>query len=158
MKFKNPGLRFLIIMLLLVLTVAYVLPIYVMLVTALKTPVEITQREYLIPSGNLQFGNFVEAFRLVYPSLINSSIISFSVTALSLLIGGLGGYYLSRARSTFAKVLFILVGIALYLPYQVVLIPLVQIMAKTGLALTHVGLISSYLILNIPLASVLMGT
>ena len=158
MKFKNPGLRFLIIMLLLVLTVAYVLPIYVMLVTALKTPVEITQRDYLIPSGNLQFGNFVEAFRLVYPSLINSSIISFSVTALSLLIGGLGGYYLSRARSTFAKVLFILVGIALYLPYQVVLIPLVQIMAKTGLALTHVGLISSYLILNIPLASVLMGT
>jgi glucose/mannose transport system permease protein len=50
------------------------------------------------------------------------------------------------------------VGIAIYLPYQVILIPLVQIMAKTGLALTHFGLIASYLILNVPLASVLMGT
>jgi len=46
----------------------------------------------------------------------------------------------------------------MYLPYQVILIPLVQLMAKTGLALTHFGLIGSNLILNVPFASVLMGT
>jgi glucose/mannose transport system permease protein len=129
-----------------------------MLTTSLKTPLEITQRTYLIPSANLQFQNYWVAFKAIYPSLINSSFISFAVTALSAFFGGLGGYYLSRSRTTFARILFILVGIALYLPYQVILIPLVQIMAKTRLALTHFGLISSYLILNVPLASVLMGT
>jgi glucose/mannose transport system permease protein len=148
----------LVVLTVIVLSVVYILPIYVMLVTSLKTPIEISQRQHLVPSTNLQFQNYVEAFRLVFPSLVNSCIISFSVTALSVFIGGLGGYYLSRSKSGFAKVLFILVGIALYLPYQVVLIPLVQIMAKTRLALTHFGLIASYLILNLPFAFVLMGT
>jgi glucose/mannose transport system permease protein len=155
---RNPTFTTLVLVTLAALSFAYILPVYVMLVTSLKTPVEISQRQYLIPSINLQFQNYAEAFRLVFPSLLNSSIISFSVTALAIFIGGLGGYYLSRSRSSFAKVLFILVGIALYLPYQVVLIPLVQLMAKTGLALTYFGLITSYLILNVPLASVLMGT
>jgi glucose/mannose transport system permease protein len=155
---RNPTFTTLVLLTFIVLSVAYILPLYVTLVTSLKTPAEISQRQYLTPSVNLQFQNYAEAFRLVYPSLINSCIISFSVTALSVFIGGLGGYYLSRSRSTFAKVLFILVGIALYLPYQVVLIPIVQVMAKTGLALSYSGLIVSYLILNVPLASVLMGT
>jgi glucose/mannose transport system permease protein len=158
MKIKNPTLTILVLLTLAILTIVYTLPTYVVLVTSLKTPAEISQRQYLVPSPNLQFQNFSQAFKLILPSLLNSSIITFSVTALCALFGGLGGYYLSRTRSPFAKVLFILVGIAIYLPYQVVLIPLVQIMAKTRLALTHFGLIASYLILNVPLASVLMGT
>jgi glucose/mannose transport system permease protein len=51
-----------------------------------------------------------------------------------------------------------LVGVALYMPYQAVIIPLTIITAKSGLANTHAGLILSYLIINLPLASVLMGT
>jgi glucose/mannose transport system permease protein len=155
---RNPTFTALVLATLAILSIVYILPVYVMLVTSLKTPVEISQRQYLLPSLNLQFQNYPEAFQLVYPSIINSSIISFSVTALAVFVGGLGGYYLSRSKSSFAKVLFILVGIALYLPYQVILIPLVQLMAKTGLALSYFGLITSYLILNVPLASVLMGT
>lgn len=158
MSTKDPLTRITILLATLVLTFVYILPIYVMVVTSLKTPVEISQRAYLVPSGNLQFQNYTEAFRLIRSSLFNSSIISFTVTLLATFFGGLGGYYLSRSRSTAARVLFILVGVALYLPYQVILIPLVQLMAKTRLALSHVGLILSYLILNVPLASVLMGT
>jgi glucose/mannose transport system permease protein len=158
MKSKSTTVKVLVILTLIALSVGYLLPIYVMLSTSLKTPIEITQRTYLVPSGNLQFQNYGRAFELIYPSLINSSLISFLVTLLSAFIGGLGGYYLSRSRSGLVRVLFVLVGIALYLPYQVVLIPLVQIMATTRLALTHFGLIASYLILNVPLASVLMGT
>jgi len=155
MKIKNLRLKLLVVLTLIALSVAYILPIYVMVVASL---VEISQRAYLLPSAKLQFQNYVEALRLIFPSLVNSLIISSLVTLLSAFFGGLGGYYLSRSRSRATKVLFILVGIALYLPYQVVLIPLVQLMAKTKLALTHFGLITSYLILNVPLASVLMGT
>lgn len=158
MKTESSMIRILVWLSIVILTVTYVLPMYVVVVTSLKTPPEISQRQYLLPSGNLHFENYAQAFKLSASSLINSSIISFTVTAVAVFIGGLGGYYLSRTRSLFAKVLFILVGIALYLPYQVILIPLVQVMAKTRLALTHFGLIASYLILNVPLASVLMGT
>jgi glucose/mannose transport system permease protein len=158
MKSEKRTLAILFVLTMIVLTIAYALPMYVVLVTSLKTPLEISQRQYLIPSANLQFQNYAQAFKLILPALLNSTIISFSVTALCILFGGLGGYYLSRTRTTFSKTIFVLVGVAVYLPYQVILIPLVQLMAKTGLALTHFGLISSYLILNIPLASVLVGT
>lgn len=158
MKPKNPTLTILVVLTLIGLTVAYVLPVYVVIVTSLKTPAEISQRQYLLPSSNLQFQNYAQSFKLILPSMLNSTIIAFSVTALCAFLGGLGGYYLSRTRTMFSRVLFVLVGIAMYLPYQVILIPLVQLMAKTGLALTHFGLIGSYLILNIPFASVLMGT
>jgi len=158
MRSKNLTVNILVVLALLGLSIGYLLPIYVMLMTSLKTPAEITQRTYLIPSANLQFENYTTAFRLIFPSLANSTLISFAVTLMSLFVGGLGGYYLARTRSTFVRILFVLVGIALYLPYQVILIPLVQIMARTRLALTHFGLIASYLVLNVPLASVLMGT
>jgi glucose/mannose transport system permease protein len=158
MKSKSRTLTILVILTLVFLTIAYVLPVYVVLTTSLKTPAEISQRHYLLLSSNLQFKNYAQAFKLVLPALLNSTIIAFSVTALCALFGGLGGYYLSRTRTPFAKIFFIFVGVAMYLPYQVILIPLVQLMAKTGLALTHLGLIGSNLILNIPFASVLMGT
>ena len=158
MKSEKRTLGILFVITMVVLTIIYALPMYVVLVTSLKTPLEISQRQYLIPSANLQFQNYAQAFKLILPSLLNSTIISFSVTALCAFFGGLGGYYLSRTRTTFSKTVFILVGVAVYLPYQVILIPLIQFMAKTGLALTHFGLIASYLILNFPLASVLMGT
>jgi glucose/mannose transport system permease protein len=158
MKSKNRTITILVIGTLVVLTIAYVLPVYVVLTTSLKTPAEISQRHYLLLSKDLQFKNYAQAFKLVLPALLNSTIIAVSVTALCALLGGLGGYYLSRTKTAFAKIFFIFVGVAMYLPYQVILIPLVQLMAKTGLALTHLGLIGSNLILNVPFASVLMGT
>ncbi|RCK73693.1 MAG: hypothetical protein ANABAC_2766 [Anaerolineae bacterium] len=165
MKSKNRTLQVIVFLTLIVLSLAYLLPIYVMVTTSLKTIEEINRGNYLSLSGNPQFNNYREVlygsaqFRShMLPRLINSCIISFSVTFLSALIGGLGGYYLSRTRTTFTRVLFVLVGIALYLPYQAVIIPLVIFMAKTKLALTYWGLIGAYLILNVPLASVLMGT
>jgi glucose/mannose transport system permease protein len=165
MKTKSLTIKLLVIGTLIVLTFAYLLPIYVTVVTSLKSIQDFNALNYLMPSPNPQFNNFAEVlfgsqrFRSeMIPRLGNSMIISFSVTALSALFGGLGGYYLARNRAPFARVLFILVGIALYLPYQAVIIPLVTLMAKTRLALSYWGLIVSYLILNIPLASVLLGT
>ena len=165
MKSKSTTLKIIVFTTLVLITFAYLLPIYVMVTTSLKTVDEITRGNYLLPGGSPQFSNYAEVlfgsdrFRShMLPRLANSIIISFSVTALSAFFGGLGGYYLSRVRTTFARVLFVLVGIALYLPYQAIIIPLVVLMAKTGLLMSYWGLIISYLILNVPLASVLMGT
>jgi len=165
MKSNSPSARILVIAVLVMLSIAYLLPIYVMFVTSLKTVAEINSGNYLVPTGNPQWINYAEVlfgsprFRSeMFPRMLNSTIISFSVTALSAFFGGLGGYYLSRSRTALSKVLFVLIGIGLYLPYQVVIIPLSILMARTGLSRSYGGLIFSYLILNVPLACVLMGT
>jgi glucose/mannose transport system permease protein len=165
MRSKSLSLKIIVFLVLIALSFAYLLPIYVMVTTALKTPQEINQRNYLSITTDPQFKNFVEVLvgsdRLrtpMGPALVNSLIISVTVTALAAFFGGLAGYYLSRSKSRFTRVLFVLVGIALYMPYQAVIIPLFVLMARTGLSQNHLGFIVSYLVLNLPYATVLMGT
>ncbi len=165
MKRTNATLRLIVLIVLILLSCAYLLPIYVMVTNSLKTLPEVTQRTYLALPRVWQTQNYTSALfgskDFLIPMqkpIINSSIIAVAVTALAAFFGGLGGYYLSRTKSTFARVIFILVGVALYMPYQAVIIPLTTITAKTGLINSHFGLILSYLIINVPLASVLMGT
>lgn len=165
MTSKSNSLKVVVILVLVGLTITYLLPVYVMVITSLKSIPEVQAANYLVPSLDPQWKNFSDVLfgSPIFPTemisrLINSIIITVSVTLLSAFFGGLGGYYLARNRSAFARTLFVLVGIALYLPYQAVIIPLVTIMAKTHLALSYWGMILSYLVLNIPLASVLLGT
>lgn len=165
MKSKSTAIKVIVLMMLLTLTCIYILPIYVMITNSLKTLPEIQQRTYMALPSQPQFQNYATALfgsrDFLIPMrlpIINSTIITIAVTTLAAFFGGLGGYYLSRSRSTFARVIFVLVGIALYLPYQAVIIPLTTITAKSGLANSHLGLILSYLIINLPLSSVLMGT
>ena len=165
MKSGSRKAKLLVVFILIVLSVAYLLPIYVMVVTALKSPEEINRGQYLLPTLTPEWSNFGEVlfgsnrFRSeMIPRLVNSIIIAFSVTLLCSLFGGLAGYYLSRTKGKWIQLLFILVGIALYLPYQVVIIPLSILMARTGLGQSHAGLILAYLILNVPLACVMLGT
>jgi glucose/mannose transport system permease protein len=165
MKSKSTTLKVIVFVVLVLLTCVYLLPIYVMITNSLKTLPEITQRTYLAFPRLPQIKNYMDALfgsrDFLIPMgrpIVNSTIITVTVTALAAFFGGLGGYYLSRARSTFARVIFVLVGVALYMPYQAVIIPLTTITAKTGLINSHFGLILCYLIINVPLASVLMGT
>jgi glucose/mannose transport system permease protein len=165
MTSRSLTLKVIVIVVLVLLSCAYLLPIYVMITNSLKTLPEVTQRTFLALPKVPQIQNYRDALfgskTFLIPMLkpiINSSIITGSVTLLAAFFGGLGGYYLSRARAKFTQVLFILVGIALYMPYQAVIVPLTTITAKTGLINSHLGLILCYLIINVPLASVLMGT
>jgi glucose/mannose transport system permease protein len=165
MKSQSSSLKIIVFVVLIALSFIYLLPIYVMITNSLKTLPEVQQRTYLALPSLPQFQNYVSALfgsrDFLIPMgkpIINSAIISIAVTALAAFFGGLGGYYLGRNKSTFARIIFVLVGIALYLPYQAVIIPLTTITARSGLANSHLGLILSYLIINLPLASVLMGT
>jgi glucose/mannose transport system permease protein len=165
MKNKNLTLKIVVVIVLVILSCAYLLPIYVMITNSLKTLPEVTQRTYLALPAKPQFQNYAAALigsrDFLIPMqrpIINSTIITLTVTVLTAFFGGIGGYYLSRTKTKFNQVIFILVGIALYLPYQAVIIPLTTITAKTGLINSHLGLILCYMIINVPLASVLMGT
>ena len=124
MKSKSRTLKIIVFVVLLMLTCAYILPIYVMINNSLKTLPEVTQRTYLALPTWPQIQNYNDALfgsqNFLIPMLhpiINSTIITVTVTALAAFFGGLGGYYLSRAKSNFARIIFILVGIYFSLIY-----------------------------------------
>ncbi|MEM4953141.1 MAG: carbohydrate ABC transporter permease [Desulfurococcaceae archaeon] len=98
---------------------------------------------------------WIEAWNSISRGFINSILISIPSTFLSVLIGIMAGYYLSRFRFKGAQLLFFSIAIASFIPYQIVLIPIVQIMSALRLMGTHLGLVLSYAILYSPWAALI---
>ena len=97
MKSKSTTLKIIVLVVLVMLTCAYILPIYVMLTNSLKTLPEITQRTYLALPAVPQFQNYTIALfgspNFLIPmgkAIVNSTIITVTVTLLAAFFGGSG--------------------------------------------------------------------
>src|SRR5512137_2996808 len=116
MTSKSTSLKLLVLAVLVLLSCAYLMPIYVMITNSLKTLPEIQQRTYMAFPHQALIKNYTDALfgsaAFLIPMgkpIVNSSIITVTVTLLACFFGGLGGYYLGRVKSTFTRVIFVLV-------------------------------------------------
>ncbi len=136
----------------------WLLPMYVMVGTSLKTAREVAQGVYIAPPTVLEIGNYLAAFDVLKQGLLNSVVISVPATALSVLMGSWAGFFLAMLRFRHSQTVFFIASVATFLPYQIVLIPFTQLMAALSLFNTQLGLIVAYLILNVPMAALITAT
>lgn len=144
--------RTLIYMLLLFFSLFYLVPMYVMLVTGFKTFDEVSLKTmWNLPAG-LAVDNFRAAFDVLSPHLWNSIRLVIPTATISAFVGSINGYILTKWRFPGVGILFPLILFGMFIPYQSVLIPLVQFMnwadriipaadlagGIQGLALTHI--------------------
>jgi glucose/mannose transport system permease protein len=122
----------------------YLLPMYVMLVTGFKGFDEIDLKTmWDLPRG-IAFDNYIEAFSKLAPALGNSFLMVIPSALLSSALGSLNGYILAKWKFRGADVIFPLILFGMFIPYQSILIPLVQFMnaigvtGLPGLALAHI--------------------
>ncbi len=141
-----------------VLAVLWLVPVYAMVVTSLKTQTEVANQQYLAPPAAPQVANFGAAFSPLRRGIINSLIITLPATFLAVLIGSLAAYYLIFFQFRYATLVFFAIVFASFLPYQVVLIPLTQLLNTLRLLDTYAGLIFAYLIVNTPMAALIIAT
>lgn len=133
----------------------YLMPFYVMIVTSLKPYVDVNvTRMWELPRG-IYFEGIAEAWRLVAPNFSNSMLITIPAALISSFIGSINGYIFAKWRFRGADTLFILFLVGMFLPYQGVLIPLVQTLQAVGLYGTVVGLILVHCIFGIPITALL---
>ena len=142
--------RFTLYMILIVLAIAFVMPIYVMIVNSLKPleeirngnlmalPIAWTVEPWLMAWSKAQIG--VEATGLK-PYFINSFLLVIPAVIISTLIGALNGYILTQFKFRFSEVLFASMLFSVFIPYQIVLIPMAKTLGVLGLAGTVKGLI-----------------
>ena len=131
--------------LLLVQLVTFLIPVYLVVVTSLKTPQEINLLDvWRLPQG-LNLASFQEAFTTLLPYLINSLTLTIPATLISALLGSLNGYVLSKWHFRGANIIFPLMLFGMFIPYQSILIPLFQFLNSVhlygglgGLTLTHI--------------------
>jgi glucose/mannose transport system permease protein len=141
--------------LLTLLALLYLLPIYVMVITGLKSFEEVSlARMWDLPTG-LYFDNFVAAFNALRPNLVNSLLLTLPAALGSALLGSFNGYVLSKWRFRGSDVLFTVLLFGMFIPYQSILIPLVQFMQQINLYGGLPGLALVHIVYGIPITTLI---
>ncbi|MEM7377544.1 MAG: carbohydrate ABC transporter permease [Pseudomonadota bacterium] len=147
---RKPWQRVLLYTLLLVFAVYYLLPLYVMLVNSFKPLEEIRQGDMLgLPDAwtlapwlsawsEAQIG--VQATGLK-PFFLNSISMVVPAVLISTLLGALNGYVLTKWRFKGDGLVFGLILLSCFIPFQIVLIPMARMLGIFGLAGSTSGLV-----------------
>jgi glucose/mannose transport system permease protein len=137
------------------LALLYLLPIYVMFITGLKSFDEVSlTRMWDLPTG-LYFDNFVAAFNALRPNLVNSLLLTVPAALGSAVLGSFNGYVLSKWRFKGSDVLFTVLLFGMFIPYQSILIPLVQFMQQINLYGGLPGLALVHIVYGIPITTLI---
>jgi glucose/mannose transport system permease protein len=102
-----------------------IMPIYVMLVTALKPSTSVSLKTMWELPASLSLDGFLEAWKRLGPNVINSFLIVVPATVISCVLGALNGYLFSKWKFRGSDVLFTILVFGMFIPYQSILIPLV---------------------------------
>jgi glucose/mannose transport system permease protein len=141
--------------LLLVVAAFYLLPIYVIVVTAFKSFIEVSHTTpWQLPSAP-SFDAFGNAFTTLAPSFFNSVLLVVPATLLSALLGSLNGYVLSKWRFRGADLVFTLLLFGMFIPYQSILLPLVLVLQKIQLYGGIPGLVLTHVVYGIPITTLI---
>jgi glucose/mannose transport system permease protein len=152
-RYDNSGDRFWRVALyttLIVFAVFYLLPLFVMLVTSFKSleeirlgnmlalPIEWTIEPWLKAWGTACVGLTCEG---IHGYFWNSIKMVVPAVTISTILGALNGYVLTKWRFRGHKWIFALMLFGCFIPFQIVLIPMSQVLGKLGIAGDTAGLV-----------------
>jgi glucose/mannose transport system permease protein len=147
--------RILIYAVLIIFAVLFLIPVYMVLTTSFKSidQVNITTM-WNLPTG-FTLESFVRAFERLRPNFVNSILLVVPATLLSAVLGSMNGYVLSKWAFRGANILFPLMLFGMFIPYQAILIPLVQFMQKIGMYGSLIGLIVVHVVYGLPITTLI---
>jgi len=147
-----------------VVAVYYALPLYVMVVTSLKGMPEIRLGNIFSPPVEVTFQPWVKAWSQACTGLNcdglsrgfwNSVIITVPSVVLSIIIASVNGYALANWRFKGANVFFTILIFGAFIPYQVLLYPMVILLRELGLYGSLWGLVLVHTIFGMPILTLL---
>lgn len=127
---------------LMVLSGLFVLPFIWIVMTSLKSELEVRTALTLLPKS-LHWENYIKAFQATNfgRQFLNSLIVAFAVTIGQILTSFLAGYVFARLDFALKKVLFLSLLATLIVPYQLLVLPIFILFARLGLIDTYWALI-----------------
>ena len=131
------------------------MPMYVMVVTGLKQSQNVSLSTMWNLPNQISGGGFAEAWNKLSPSLWNSFQLTIPATILSSILGSINGYIFSKWKFPGSNHLFALLVFGMFIPYQSILIPLVQFLQMVKLYGSIQGLILVHVIYGLPIASLI---
>ncbi|MCL4878839.1 MAG: carbohydrate ABC transporter permease [Anaerolineae bacterium] len=133
----------------------YLLPIYMILVTALKSPDAVNLNTAWDLPKSIYWQSFEEVYNEFGNRIRNSLILVTLATVFSALMGSLNGYVLSKWRIPGEKILFPLMLFGMFIPYQAILIPLFDFLRRVDLYGGLPGLILIHVVYGLPITTLI---
>ncbi len=133
----------------------YLMPVYVMVVNGLKEAAGVSLSTMWNPPTSFNGGGFVEAWQRLSPNMYNSLLMVVPATIISSLIGAINGYLLAKWKFRGSDLLFTLMLFGFFIPYQAILIPLVQFLQLIKVYGTIPGLIMVHVIYGLPITTLI---
>jgi len=135
---------------LIALAFVFVMPVYVMIVNSLKPLDEIRTGNLMALPHDWTIAPWLSAWSTAQigvqptglrPFFINSFLLVIPAVAISTVIGALNGYILTQFKFRGANLMFGAMLLTVFIPFQIVLIPMAKTLGLLGLAGTIKGLI-----------------
>ena len=143
------------------LAIVYVFPVYLLLITAFKSFDQVSlSRMWDLPTS-LSLGSFDRAWNGgegsigMRGSFLNSVAMVIPATVISCILGSLNGYVLSKWRFPGSETIFTLLLFGMFIPYQSILVPLVQVLRELGLYGSIWGLVLTHVVYGIPITTLI---
>jgi glucose/mannose transport system permease protein len=147
--------RWLMYVLLVAGVVAFLVPIYMVVVTALKQPADINLGTAWELPRVWNWASFAQAWKALFPKLRNSFTLTIVASLVSAMLGSLNGYVLSKWSFKGSKLMFSLMLFGMFIPYQSILIPLFSFVKGIGLYGTIWGLVVVHVIYGLPITTLI---
>lgn len=144
---------------LLVFAAVFLAPLYVMLTTSLKDMDQVRSGHLLSLPSDPTFAAWAKAWGSactgvdcggLKPFFLNSVLMVVPAVLVSTAIGALNGYVLSKWRFKGSETMFALLLFGVFMPMQVVLLPMSQVLGWLGIASSIWGLMLVHVVAGIP--------
>ena len=149
---------------LIVMSIYYLLPLYVMVMTSLKGMAEIRMGNIFAPPIEVTFEPWVKAWSEACTGLNcdglsrgfwNSVMITVPSVIVSIIVASVNGYALVNWKFKGSEVFFTILIFGSFIPYQIMLYPIVIILREMGIYGTLGGLIMVHTIFGMPILTLL---
>ena len=149
---------------LIVMALYYALPLYVMIVTSLKGLPEIRMGNIFAPPMEITFEPWVKAWAHACTGINcdglsrgfwNSVRILIPSVVISVIVASVNGYALSMWKFKGSEVFFGILMIGAFIPYQIMLYPIVILLREAGLYGSLTGLVLVHVAFGMPINTLL---
>ena len=149
---------------LIIMSVYYLLPLWVMLMTSLKDMTEVRMGNIFSPPAEITFQPWVKAWSEACTGINcdglsrgfwNSVRILVPSVLLSITVASVSGYGLSMWKFKGSEVFFNILLLGAFIPYQIMLYPIVIILRELGLMGSLGGLVLVHMVFGMPINTLL---
>lgn len=147
--------RTLLYVVLIVMAIIFLIPVYLLIITGLKANASINITQMWSLPHPFGFTGIAQAWQHIAPDMLNSVYLAVTATVVVTILGSVNGYALSKWKFRGSNIVYFLILLGMFIPYQSTLIPLIRVLNRIGLFDTIPGLALVHIVYGIPMMTLI---